>query len=178
MVHEHLSMNFHKAFVSPRDIDSKNADNPFSLDNVGWIRYNPYSHHSNLVFNDTDTSHAINEELMYFKKNGGGSIVECTTHGIERNAKFLLDMSTFTGINIIAGTGFYVASFQQELLYSWTEEQLAQEMHNDICEGCREAPNVRCGLIGEIGCSFSLQSMKLYSNAYLVCLFIKLYTRF
>lgn len=177
MVHEHLSMDFHKAFVNPKDCESNYSENPFTLENVGWIRYHPYSHHSNLNFNDADTSHAVLEELKHFRKVGGGAIVECTTHGIERNAQFLLDLSLSTGVKIIAGTGYYVASFQQESL-TWSEEQLAQQMYDDICKGCKEAPNVKCGLIGELGCSFPLQSKLLVSYPPTLRWSIKILLRF
>lgn len=158
MVHEHLSMNFQKAFINPGESQKVNSENPFSLETIGWIQYHPYSHHSNLILNDIDASPAILEELKHFKNAGGSSVVECTTYGIQRDAKFLHELSLSTGLNIIAGTGYYVASFQQELL-PWSEEQLAQLMHDEIFTGCKEASDVRCGLIGELGCSFPLQSI-------------------
>lgn len=160
MVHEHLSMDFNVAFVKPMDADLQKSVMPFSLETLGWIRYNPYSHQPNLQLNDTDSERAIVEEMKHYRAVGGSSIVECTTHGISRKAQFLFDLSILTGVNIIAGTGYYVAAAQDSKLFVEPIEQLAEVMRTEQLEGCMEAREIRCGLIGEIGCSYPLHSMK------------------
>lgn len=152
-------MSFEVAYVKPKDVEKHKSTSPFSMENLGWIRYNPYSHEHNLKLNDKECEEAIMNEIKYFKTVGGGSIVECTTHGISRKAQFLRDVSLETGINIIAGTGYYVAASQNSNIFIEPVEKLAEVMRTEQLEGCLEAPNVRCGLIGEIGCSYPLHSI-------------------
>ena len=158
LVHEHLSMNFEVAYVQPDDqIDANNINLPFQLENLGWIRYKPYSHRPNLLLNDADCEEAIIAEMHNYKQLGGSSLVECTTHGIYRKASFLREISQKTGVNIIAGTGYYVAaSHRDEALLSLPIEKLAEVIRSEIIDGCPEAADVRCGIIGEIGCSWPL----------------------
>jgi phosphotriesterase-related protein len=158
MVHEHLSMNFDVAFVKPIETDVHKSTMPFSMESLGWIRYNPYSHQQNLHLNGTECEQAIIAEMKHYHSVGGGSIVECTTHGISRKAQFLHDVSLLTGVNIIAGTGYYVAASQDSKLFVEPIEKLAEVMRTEQTEGCLEAPAIRCGLIGEIGCSYPIHS--------------------
>ncbi|KAI9551402.1 hypothetical protein GHT06_021735 [Daphnia sinensis] len=160
MVHEHLSMNFDVAFVEPIAEDLQKSFMPFSMEALGWIRYNPYSHKPNLQLNDIECEKAIIDEMKHYQSIGGNSIVECTTHGISRKAQFLFDLSMLTGVNIIAGTGYYVAAAQNYKLFEEPVEQLAEVMRTEQLEGCMEAREVRCGLIGEIGCSYPLHSFE------------------
>lgn len=164
LVHEHLSMNFEVAYVQPNDqIDVNNINLPFSLENLGWIRYKPYSHRPNLLLNDTDCEEAIEAEMHNYKQLGGGSLVECTTHGIYRNAAFLREISQKTGVNIVAGTGYYVAaSHRDEALLGLPIEQLIEVIRNEITDGCAESADVKCGIIGEIGCSWPLHRNLAY----------------
>ena len=92
MVHEHLSMNFDVAYVPPSSGNDAKASMPFTMENLGWIRYNPYSHKPNLKFNDKECESAVASELALYRAAGGGAIVECTTHGIQRKAGFLREM--------------------------------------------------------------------------------------
>lgn len=61
-----------------------------------------YANSDNLQFDDEN---AVLFDVNLFKKHGGGTIVENTTHGIKRNAGFLKDLSLKTGVHIVAGTG-------------------------------------------------------------------------
>ena len=48
--------------------------------------------------------------IVYCQENGGGTVVENTTIGVERDIKFLRQLSQATGVHIVAGTGIYHAS--------------------------------------------------------------------
>ncbi len=156
MTHEHLSMNFDVAYVPPKENEAHKAALPFVMENLGWIRYNPFSHQSNLQLNGPECESAILLEMEQYRAAGGGTIVEATTQGITRNAKFLHHVSQSTGVNIIAGTGYYIAASQQASLFSEPVEKLAEVMRSEIIDGCLDAPDIRCGVIGEIGCSWPL----------------------
>ena len=64
-----------------------------------------YSHLDNLNLTNKAGEEAILESLKLFKKAGGDCIVENSTHGMNRNTKFLKKLSEQSGVHIIAGTG-------------------------------------------------------------------------
>lgn len=92
---------------------------------------------------------SIEEELHFYRQNGGQSIVELTTFG--RDLDLLIHLQTVTGVNVIAGTGFYVAGGMSESVRQYTQQQLYDQMIADLTRSI--AP---CGLIGEIGTSFPI----------------------
>jgi phosphotriesterase-related protein len=49
-------------------------------------------------------------ELDLFSKSGGRTLVELTTTGLAPDLAVLGRVSVATGINIIAGTGYYIAA--------------------------------------------------------------------
>jgi len=50
--------------------------------------------------------------MELYKKFGGGAVVENSNHGLQRNVKFLKEVSQRTGVHVIAGTGRNDADFQ------------------------------------------------------------------
>lgn len=46
-------------------------------------------------------------DIKLFKKCGGGTVVENTTHGLQRDLDLIYRVAKDTGVNIIAGTGEY-----------------------------------------------------------------------
>ena len=156
LVHEHLSVNYEKAFCQPLERDVSKSTMPIGMANIHWLRNNLYSHRLNLRLNDADAGEAIMEEMVEYKAAGGGSVVDCTIQGIERNVQFLRQVNEKTGVNVIAGTGYYTAVFQNAALLDLSVEQLADVMRSEIVDGCIDAPDIRCGIIGEIGCSWPL----------------------
>jgi len=71
-----------------------------------------YSSNYNLQFNDPETHAAVLYEMELYKKFGGGAVVENSNHGLQRNVKFLKEVSQRTGVHVIAGTGRNDADFQ------------------------------------------------------------------
>lgn len=155
MTHEHL---YHKAsseMFSPRRPDEKYAylaQAPFEADNLWWINFHPYSHRENMIFDDIDTQESVLEEMKFYKKNGGGSIVECTTFG--RDLKVLKSLSRESGVNIIAGTGFYVHLNQPPSTLAMRSEEMYQLMRQELLVG--DSNGIKCGIIGEIGTCYPL----------------------
>lgn len=106
MTHEHLTMSFECCYHPPPPGDEAVAENPFLMRHMHWLMQNPYSSHENLLLHQ-ETS-AVREELLAYRKAGGGTIVENTTTGIERDLSILRQLSKNTGVHIIAGAGYYV----------------------------------------------------------------------
>ena len=71
------------------------------------------------------------------KKVGGDSIVECSSHGIRTNNHelHLFIMSLVSQINIIFGTGYYLARTHPKNMNELTIDQLTQQFINDITIG-------------------------------------------
>ena len=106
---------------------------------------------------DEVCENAVIESLKAFKAAGGGCIVENSTFGLNRKSGFLKRLSQETGVHIIAGTGFYVAPCQKESnVSSLTVETMTQHIVNELNNGAFDCPDVKCGFIGEVGCSHPL----------------------
>lgn len=56
-----------------------------------------------------DEQEAI-DEAMIFIKAGGRTVVDVTVNGIGRDPKALARISRITGLNVVMGAGYYVAS--------------------------------------------------------------------
>ncbi|XP_036371099.1 phosphotriesterase-related protein isoform X2 [Octopus sinensis] len=123
------------------------------MKNLGWIRQYPYYHKENLSI--VDESEAVVEEMKYYKANGGSSIVDNTVIGLNPNVEFLKKVSEQSGVNIIAGTGFYVDITHSDETRKTPAEKLASLMEHDIISGVGTS-GIHCGVIGEIGCSWPL----------------------
>jgi phosphotriesterase-related protein len=89
-------------------------------------------------------------ELARFKALGGGTIVEVSSGGLAPNARGLAELATRTGLNIVAGTGYYIGASHPADLAAKSVEQVADEMLRDVIEGF-PGTNVRAGVLGEIG---------------------------
>ncbi|XP_068200518.1 phosphotriesterase-related protein [Palaemon carinicauda] len=156
LTHEHLFMEFDVAYTPAREQEKQLEQCEFSMGNLGWIRQNPYSHRPNLKFNDVSTTSAIEEEMAVYKKSGGGTIVENSTKGLNRNVNFMKDLTKNHGVHIVAGTGYYVEAAQDKQTLKVSVEEMADFMKKELTVGCEEGADVKCGIIGEIGCSWPL----------------------
>jgi len=56
-------------------------------------------------FDDEDAHRAVEYDVALFKEHGGGTIVENTSHGLNRQLKLMKHISANTGVKVIAGTG-------------------------------------------------------------------------
>ncbi|KAK3089946.1 hypothetical protein FSP39_007871 [Pinctada imbricata] len=128
------------------------TDQQVSLDNLWFVNQNPYGCLPNLRL--CDENEAVIEEIKFFKKHGGGTIVENTTTGIKRDVEFYQRVAKEAGVNVIAGTGYYVEKSRPDTL-KMTEEEMVENMRTDILHGA-DSTNIRCGIVGEIGCSWPL----------------------
>ena len=95
--HEHIKMNYQSLYQTPkRDSDfSKIMMGPPTLEMLGWIRQNPYSHIFNLCLGE-DPFEDVVKELNFFKNAGGSTIVECTSIGLIQDIEYLKKVSMET----------------------------------------------------------------------------------
>ena len=146
--HEHLLINL-SVFAPPPADKSIPYNEKLSLSNLRYVRKDPYLILDNAIMDETDT--AI-EEMKLFKAAGGGTVVDATLDAIGRDPLALRRISEESGVNIVMGSGFYVAAAHPAYVRERTERELAEEILCDLTEGVR-GTGIRAGMIGEIGTS-------------------------
>jgi phosphotriesterase-related protein len=152
-MHEHVMIDFTVVFQKPEDLIGINRSyQPVSMQNLGWIRYDPFRSFTNLSLEDEDL--AVNE-VKKFVASGGSTIVETTNVGIARSPESLALISRMSGANIVMGSGYYIAASHPAEVSDKTENDIADEIISDIIHGVEET-GVKSGFIGEIGCSWPL----------------------
>ncbi|XP_055680041.1 phosphotriesterase-related protein [Lutzomyia longipalpis] len=163
LTHEHFALDFSPFYTEPPQPLTSFLEQPrITLENLGYIRQYPYSSRFNLAFEDEDTRLAVEKDLAAFKRFGGGTIVENTSHGLNRNLGLMHDLSTATGVKVIAGTGHYVAGTQTASTQAMTVEQLTDMYSKEIISGVDVNPNlnIKCGFIGEVGSGWPLHDFE------------------
>jgi phosphotriesterase-related protein len=122
---------------------------PVCLENLGQIYYHAHRHLDNIRQDDVEL--AISE-AMVLRRAGGHSLVDVTSRGIGRDPRALRAVSEATGLNIIMGCGYYIASSHPEEMHHWPKEKIADQI---VCEFEEGVPpdGIRPGVIGEIGVS-------------------------
>ncbi|XP_041100323.1 phosphotriesterase-related protein-like [Polyodon spathula] len=153
LTHEHLTMTFEFCFQPPPPGQESLADAQIEMQNLFWLKQNPYSSKENLLLNQETM--AVKEELLQFKRAGGGTIVENTTTGIHRDVKTLKWLSQETGVHIVAGAGYYVFDTHSSETRSMSVEKLTDIIVSEIEHGA-DGTDIKCGVIGEIGTSWPI----------------------
>jgi len=152
LCHEHLyHESFSKAF-GPRKPNSKYEQinrGKVCCDQLWWTAYHPYSHEDNLNFRDIPS--VITDEMKFFKSNNGSTVVEVTTFG--KNLDVLKQTSLESGVNIIAGAGFYIAPAMAADVLQMTTEQIYDNIKDDLLFGVN---GIKCGVIGEIASNWPI----------------------
>jgi phosphotriesterase-related protein len=169
--HEHFFIDMSGFFIEPGEEFRKMSREAITLENLSWIR----SHRMNNLFNlqPFPVDLAI-EEVLLFKKAGGGTIVEQTPINMGRSPEQLGQVSRATGIHIIMGTAYYretqlvseshmdpgweakrLGAYPSGYINTATEDDLADHFVREITVGVGDA-GTKAGFIGEIGCSWPL----------------------
>lgn len=160
LTHEHVALSFGAFYVPPPNHLKRFFDRKIELSNVGFLKQYPYSSQYNVAFNDKDTADAVLEDLKFFRECGGGTIVENSNHGLNRNIALMKELSKQTGVNIIAGTGHYVALTQSSGTLALSKENMYDLIVREMTVGCEESPDVRTGFIGEVGSAWPIEDFE------------------
>ncbi len=148
--HEHLFLDLTNQFTEPSDPHERAVSRQnVSRSNLGLLKRNPYAIKDNLLLDDIDL---IDQELGYFKKLGGKTIVDCTSIGIKRQPRMLKEISRRTGLHIIAGSGYFTQDTHPPEIAEWSAGRMADRILEDFTEGI-DGTNIKAGVIGEIGTS-------------------------
>ena len=98
-------------------------------------------------------------ELSAFAHDGGGLIVDQSVAGLARNPEGLAAASRESGLHVIAAAGTYTAAFLDAATLAADERTLENRFVAEIDEGI-DGTAIRAGLIGEIGCSWPIESVE------------------
>jgi phosphotriesterase-related protein len=147
-MHEHLICDL----TPPARRDSAEPEIEITLANTFDVSYRPAEYFGNHRLNDA--SLAI-RECALFKQASGGTIVEMSTGGLLPDPNALAHISRSTGVAIILGAGYYTESYLDAATLALPVEAIAESIIGQLHEGAW-GTQVRCGIIGELGCSWPL----------------------
>lgn len=151
LTHEHLVADQTIYFQLPTQANEREyATSPVNLQNLAWVRFHPYLNKDNLRLDDEEL---MVKEVSRFKNAGGCTIVDPTSNGIGRDPEALRRISLRTGLNIIAGSGYYVSLTHPRDIGSKSIGDIRDEIVRDIRVGINGS-EIRAGLIGELGTTF------------------------
>ena len=146
--HEHLLIDFEVMFKEPVTGSERGlARQPVDLANLGWVRQHFSSNLDNLQLLDEAVAR---DEALLFKHAGGQTLVDPTNRGLARDPLALARIARATELNIIMGSGYYVAAAHPPDMDARTVDVIAREIVTDLTVGAGDS-GVRAGFIGEIG---------------------------
>ena len=123
------------------------AHKKVGIDDLWDLKHDPFANLDNCRLDDLEL--AI-EEVARFAALGGQTLIDATGLGVGRRLSGLRSVSEETGVNIIAGTGFYLEASHPSFVAASTADQLAELILTDLRDG---EEGIRPGIIGEIGVS-------------------------
>ena len=109
----------------------------------------PYCLKDNLLLDDFESAAGEAASLLEY---GCNTVVDCTVDDIGRDPVRLRSLSAKTGLNIVAGCGWYTGDTHSDEFRKRTADELAEELISEIRHGAGES-GIRPGIIGEIGTS-------------------------
>ncbi|EDW13957.1 phosphotriesterase-related protein [Drosophila mojavensis] len=164
LTHEHVALDF-EHFYKPPPADFENElRQKIKMSTLGYVRLYPYSSRENLRFNDEEALEAVRQDVLLYKKHGGGAIVENSTYGLKPNLEFIVDLAKTTGVHFIAGTGHYIHATQDATHRNLTVEQMTDMYSKDILTGIDvNGRIVKCGFIGEVASVYPVQEFERHA---------------
>jgi phosphotriesterase-related protein len=152
LMHEHLLCDLVNALKEVKPTGAEGEwfyNHPVTPEITWWLTYHQNSNRDNLVLGDEEVA---TKEALFYKHAGGRTVVDMTNKSFSRDPLALVRVSWATGLNIIMGSGYYLASTHPSDMDSKTEEGICEEIVHDITVGVDNI-GIRAGIIGEIGCS-------------------------
>lgn len=145
LIHEHLICSLTRYWIP--EFAPELSTRKVVLDTLHDVRAHAFSVRDNLVLDDIEN--AI-REMGELTAAGGASLVEVTSHGIDRDVRALEAIARRSGVNVIAGCGYYIGLTHPVGIAERPEASIADEMLGEITEGIG-GTGIRAGVLGEIG---------------------------
>lgn len=142
LLHEHVICDMRTLMRSGQD----SAGDAVTIGSAAEVRWDPYSSADNYLLDDVELAA---EELGFFARAGGGTVVDCTPSRY-RDPVALREVAQRSGVNIVMGGGHYLEKSHPPGLGKRPPEDLAAEVIDEARDGVSDT-GIRPGIIGEIG---------------------------
>ena len=119
---------------------------PLTMDILGAVTLGAANRDNWLL---TDERMAI-DEVLEFKRRGGGAIVDTTSIGLKRDPLALRRVAEATDLHVVMGASWYRKGWHTKDLDGRSIESRTQEIVRDITVGVSDT-GIRSGIIGEVG---------------------------
>lgn len=150
LMHEHLQNDCSCWWHPPTDPARAHlAEGPVRMEILSELRQDPFVNKHNIALDDLDL---CIEEIRAFADAGGSTVVDPTCRGIGRDPVALRRIAAETGLNIVMGAGYYLASSMPETVARLSVDDIADEIVAEALQGT-DGTDAKIGLIGEIGVS-------------------------
>src|SRR5262249_48094062 len=153
MTHEHLLVDLSPPQKPPVEASRRGVFYaPLTMDLLGRINFGGHVNQDTSRLVDVDP--AIGEAMIY-RRAGGQTIVEATSIGIGRDPEGLRKVAIGTGLNIVMGASYYLASSHPPDMDARSEDDIVAEIVRDVVEGVGRT-GIRSGAIGDASPSHPL----------------------
>ncbi len=150
LMHEHLLNDCSCWWNPPTDpARAYLADGPVRMEILSELRQDPFVNKHNIALDDLDL---CIDEIGAFVQAGGRTVVDPTCRGIGRDPAKLRQIAAASGLNIVMGAGYYLASSMPDEMGLLSVDDIADQIVAEALHGT-DGTDARIGLIGEIGVS-------------------------
>ena len=160
LAHEHVFIEGDSTWTATENptFDSSPEGTP-TLDMLWRWRENLDANRGNLRLDDESVAL---HEVSKLRGHGFGTVVDLTSVGLGRNPEGLRRVAAATGLNIVAGTGYYTGGTLPREVHDLDEAEMVEAMVRDIEVGIA-GTDVRAGVVGEVGVSWPIKPIELRS---------------
>jgi phosphotriesterase-related protein len=150
LMHEHLQNDCSCWWNPPTDPARAHlAEGQVRMEILSELRQDPFVNKHNIALDDLDL---CIEEIGAFAAAGGRTVVDPTCRGIGRDPAKLRRIAAASGLNIVMGAGYYLASSMPDTVARMSVDDIADQIVAEALVGV-DGTDARIGLIGEIGVS-------------------------
>ncbi len=147
LTHEHLLFDQIDYVRGPVDAEAARYDDAkVEMRYLGALRRRPGLIPDNGRNSDPELA---SREMKLFKEAGGGTVVEVSSRGLGRDALGLKRIAESSGVNIIAGCGYYKVAGHPPDMVERSVEDVTAEIVRELESGIGDT-GIRAGVIGEI----------------------------
>jgi len=147
LAHEHLLFDLRCLWEQPPPERVHLVDAEPTPENRAELERDLY--HSKKTLHQDDPELAA-REASRFREAGGATIVDLTTVGLGPSPNALRDIARATGLNVVAGAGYYREKCLPPEVLDKSVDELADELEGWVVEGMY-GTDVRAGILGELG---------------------------
>lgn len=147
LAHEHLLFDLRCLWEQPPPDRAHLIDAEPTPQNRAELERDLYHSKKTLHQDDPDLGA---REAVRFREAGGATIVDLTTIGLAPEPNALSDIAQATGLNVVAGAGYYREKCLPMEVLDKSVSELADELEGWVVEGMY-GTDVRAGILGELG---------------------------